>query len=866
MSDGVLKELLVAILTKFDESSNKQALDAVDKSQATITEREKKGQAERAKNLTASLAVASRNVTAFTKTIIQAGEKVSLGLVTIAGAVEGAAVAGTFALAKLSKEMSQAYYSGQKLGSAVKDMDAFRYASEQAGSSAAKAQAGLEELGNLRNTNPAAYVGLLQRLGVAARDAAGNLRAPAQAAMDLGPALAKLPRQMQLLFGNQLGMDNDQTLAMTRPAFLAQLEQYKQMQSKIGFDPDKAAADGAKFQQIWTKMWSAVDIVSKKVQSAFFNQVGGSVDHVTDWLVKNSGRISDLAIKVGDYALHLATSIVDLTANFDKLSPTTQRFVEILAGVAAGFLALQAGPIGAIMALAAALTFLWDDYEKYKQGLPSIVDWEKWEPKIKAAIEGLDNLWHKFDDLSVKITGQGGLQVAMEAFAVFMATTWVTKLVGAFATVSKAWAPLAALLTAAGYLANNTGSNVDPWADQTTGETALRAADPGIADRVYGKRGEQLPHGPHHGPGTHAQPHDTRNLWQRTMPKALGGKDAPTAGNADAPYVPTGPVPGASGYGTTNAYWKGPLDGKGEGGYLGPREMFDYLKKNGATDNEALMLTGAASSESSFNPNAKHDPKNGVFTGHGLFGHNDGRLDMRGRNWQEQSLMALNELRNRSIKGVGNLGNALARAKTPEEITDVQMHYEAPRGYQTKNPRAGDNYTGRLNSIRRFSAMAGKAPSVSPPPASISAPIGDQAALDAQRRIVEGKARAGDAAMLSEYRRQQNTPTPKRDTSWHQSPLQATQGGGRNSLTDLYDAGWAKHAEGALTLRNPPGVSAASMYHAYDNSKTTTVSPTVNQSVTINGVQDPHAIGKHLQHHAKRGVQDTLRNMQGPST
>ncbi|WP_165359728.1 hypothetical protein, partial [Lichenibacterium minor] len=77
------------------------------------------------------------------------------------------------------------------------------------------------------------------------------------------------------------------------------------------------------------------------------------------------------------------------------------------------------------------------------------------------------------------------------------------------------------------YLADNTMSNVDPWRDQSTGETALRAIDPGLADRTYGKRGEQLPHGPHHGLGTHATPHDDRNLWQRTMPKALGGKDAP---------------------------------------------------------------------------------------------------------------------------------------------------------------------------------------------------------------------------------------------------------------------------------------------------------------------------------------------------
>ena len=291
MSNDVIKELLVAVLTRFDEASEKQALDAVDKSQGRITDKEKKGADTRNKNLAGSLAEGLKHVQGYTKNVVQLGERVALSLAGIALSIEGAAVSGTFALARLSKEMSNAYYSGQRLGSAVKDMDAFRYASEQAGSSAAKAQAGLEELGRLKNTNPAAYVGLLQRLGVAATDAAGKLRAPAQAAMDLAPALAKQSRQMQLLFGSQLGMDDDQTLAMVRPEFLAQIKQYREMQKAIGFDPDKAAADGASFERIWTKMWTAVDLVSKKVQAAFFNQVGGSVDKVTDWLVKNSGRI-----------------------------------------------------------------------------------------------------------------------------------------------------------------------------------------------------------------------------------------------------------------------------------------------------------------------------------------------------------------------------------------------------------------------------------------------------------------------------------------------------------------------------------------------------------------------------------------------
>ena len=48
---------------------------------------------------------------------------------------------------------------------------------------------------------------------------------------------------------------------------------------------------------------------------------------------------------------------------------------------------------------------------------------------------------------------------------------------------------------------------------------------------------------------------------------------------------------------------------------------YSYLKSIGASDNEAIVLTAAAASESTFNPAAKHD--GGI--GFGLYGHNGAR-------------------------------------------------------------------------------------------------------------------------------------------------------------------------------------------------------------------------------------------------
>ena len=132
-----------------------------------------------------------------------------------------------------------------------------------------------------------------------------------------------------------------------------------------------------------------------------------------------------------------------------------------------------------------------------------------------------------------------------------------------------------------------------------------------------------------------------------------------------------------------------------------PSALYGYLRTKGATHNEALMLTGAAANESGFDHTLSHD--NG--TGYGLFGHNTGRLDMRGMGWQDQATAALNELRSLPV------GKAVNSAKSAADLTNAQMDYERPAGWRPGSPQTGHNYTGRLNTIDKFgSALGAPAP------------------------------------------------------------------------------------------------------------------------------------------------------------
>lgn len=170
---------------------------------------------------------------------------------------------------------------------------------------------------------------------------------------------------------------------------------------------------------------------------------------------------------------------------------------------------------------------------------------------------------------------------------------------------------------------------------------------------------------------------------------------------------------GASGVGTINYTYNGSLTQSTNPNAPAPKQMFDYLVSKGASKNEALMLTGAAASESGLNPTAIHD--GGI--GSGMFGHNGSRLaQMRANtgtlapNWQQQADFALNELRSRPE------GAAVNAAKSVKELADAQMAYEQPQGYKPGSPQTGHNYTGRFNTLNRFAELAGM-------PASPVAPV-----------------------------------------------------------------------------------------------------------------------------------------------
>ena len=148
-----------------------------------------------------------------------------------------------------------------------------------------------------------------------------------------------------------------------------------------------------------------------------------------------------------------------------------------------------------------------------------------------------------------------------------------------------------------------------------------------------------------------------------------------------------------------------------QAGGISPTDHYSFLLDNGASKNEATMLTSAANSESSFRPDLTHD--HGI--GYGLYGHNTDRLAaMRtfagvGPNdpvpWQQQALFALAELRGQvpGLPGGGEpkAGAMVNAATNAQQLTDAQLAFERP-----DLNIAGGNRAQRLASTTEYLEQA----------------------------------------------------------------------------------------------------------------------------------------------------------------
>lgn len=282
-----------------------------------------------------------------------------------------AIIGGTMAVKRFIENQIEANAAldrfSKNLGSNVETVTAWGNAAEVAGGSASGLQNTMSMLSKAQTqlmlTGESNLIPYLSTLGVSMADATGKARPLNDMLMDIGQSLlARTPdRQTAFNMGQMMGIDADTLNLILRErkevgALLKQQAEYAAAMRKF-------APDASKLNRM---------------------------------MVEGKQAFSLFGLELLQRAVPAIEKTFAIFADFGSWIQENKEFVQTfltiiavgLAGIAATTIPINLTVV-AVLALAAAVAALWQDYQTWKRGGDSFIDWSKWEPGFKAAGAGI---------------------------------------------------------------------------------------------------------------------------------------------------------------------------------------------------------------------------------------------------------------------------------------------------------------------------------------------------------------------------------------------------------------------------------------------------------------------------------------------
>ncbi|EBN6591674.1 lytic transglycosylase [Salmonella enterica] len=328
-------------------------------------------------------------------------------------AVEGAALSVVAFTAKIASGLDNLYWASQRTGATVQGIQSIGYAVSQVGGSVDAARSSLESLSRFVRNNPGAE-GFLNRLGVQTRDASGNMRDMAAIFTGVGQKLSSMPYYRANQYAQMLGIDENTLMAMRR-GLGGFSGQYSAMAKTIGFNADEAARSSNRFMTSLREFGAMAGLARDKIGSNLAGGLAGSLDTLRRHILDNFPRIEQTLTKaikgiltLGDIIGRLFFRLIEGTSSlitwWQSLDKQTRELISLFGALTIALRILNStfwmSPIGLITALAAGIVLLWEDYQTWKEGGDSLIDWGKWKPEVDAALKMVRDLKTTVNDLA----------------------------------------------------------------------------------------------------------------------------------------------------------------------------------------------------------------------------------------------------------------------------------------------------------------------------------------------------------------------------------------------------------------------------------------------------------------------------------
>ncbi|MDE1488579.1 lytic transglycosylase [Xenorhabdus bovienii] len=314
----------------------------------------------------------------------------------LGAAVEGAALAVVGFTAQVASGLDKLYWQAQRTGGTAEQIKALGYAMHQAGGSVEGLNSSLEGVAKFLRNNPGGE-GFLRNMGIQTRDTNGKLRDTASLVALVGERLSAMPHYRANQYAGILGIDENTLMAMRR-GIGGYASDYQRIMKTMGYNPTAAAKHANIFMTELYKLKTVMGTAKDKIGGELARVLTPSMTKFTNLILKHWPTIEKIIMSVvkailtlsemlGQLVFRGAKGIQDLISWWKRLDEGSQNLIKIFGLVAAAWWALNlkflASPIGIITTLAAALFLLYDDYQTWKEGGKSLIDWGKWEPEIK---------------------------------------------------------------------------------------------------------------------------------------------------------------------------------------------------------------------------------------------------------------------------------------------------------------------------------------------------------------------------------------------------------------------------------------------------------------------------------------------------
>lgn len=316
------------------------------------------------------------------------------------------ATGAVVAVAKTASELDKLYYSSQRIGASASNIRAYGDAISQMGGNAQNALQSLENVSQKMRNSPG-YEGMLTGMGVATRDGNGQLRDRVEVMKDLSKTMKGMDYYQANAYASSLGIDENTLMAMRDDKFISNMEKYQKLRQDVGLT-DELTKSGTEFMVQFRDITMTTKAITEVVVMTagqalipILKMINNFLRSAIAWFAELEPRFKAILATGLKFAL-LAVIFGGFIGTIAKLASVLPMLKGLLFLIKSLRLAFLASPIGIVLALAAAIAALWDDYQTWKNGGESLIDWSKWESGIETAIARIKELAELIKNLKDK--------------------------------------------------------------------------------------------------------------------------------------------------------------------------------------------------------------------------------------------------------------------------------------------------------------------------------------------------------------------------------------------------------------------------------------------------------------------------------